>query len=186
MTKRIWPTGLLHSVGALLLTGPWTGYSRIGQQYLEVVGAPDFEDGAFDILAMRKNLRIVKISKIDDLEKYRSFRFVDFKSLIDGGIIVQQSPINKIRTKDDFLPARAVYKGKEYAIDRQPTDQQYADMSLAGMLSRDHPTRLFVKDGVTVGIGTGEQDRVWVAQIAYSRLIENIRCPLFQEIRHTV
>ena len=63
------------------------------------------------------------MNKINQLEKYRSSRFVDFKCLTDGGIIVQQSPINRIRTKDDFLPAKTVYKGKEYAIERQPTEK---------------------------------------------------------------
>lgn len=140
----------------------------VSNNYLEVVGAPDFEEGAFDIIAKRKNLRIVKISKIDELEKYRSFRFVDFKSLIDGGIIVQQSPINRIRTRTDFLPAKAVFKGKEYVIDRQPTDQHYADMLFGWNVEQGITSNsvIYVKDGVTVGIGTGEQDRVGVAEIA--------------------
>ncbi len=63
----------------------------VSANYLEVVAAPDFESGVVDILAKRKNLRIVKVAKINDLEKFRSSRFVDFKCLIDGGMIVQQS-----------------------------------------------------------------------------------------------
>src|SRR4030065_1552641 len=55
----------------------------VNQNYLEVLVAPDFEEGAVDILAKRKNLRIIKVKKIHELEKYRSFRFVDFKSLTD-------------------------------------------------------------------------------------------------------
>jgi len=58
----------------------------VNSNYLEVVAAPDFEEGTTDILAQRKNLRIVRIDKISRLEQYRSLRFVDFKSLIDGGI----------------------------------------------------------------------------------------------------
>jgi len=140
----------------------------VNNNYLEVVGAPDFEEGAFDILAKRKNLRIVRISRIDQLEKYRAFRFVDFKSLTDGGIIVQQSPVNRIRTKDDFLPAKAVYKGKEYAIERQPTEKDYNDMLFGWSVEQGITSNsvIYVKDSVTVGIGTGEQDRVGVAEIA--------------------
>jgi len=140
----------------------------VNSNYLEVVGAPDFEEEAFEIIAKRKNLRIVKISRIDQLEKYRSFRFVDFKSLIDGGIIVQQSPINRIRAKDDFLPAKAVYKGKDYAIERQPTEKDYDDMLFGWNVEQGITSNsvIYVKDGVTVGIGTGEQDRVGVAEIA--------------------
>jgi phosphoribosylaminoimidazolecarboxamide formyltransferase / IMP cyclohydrolase len=140
----------------------------VSNNYLEVVGAPDFEEGAFDILAKRKNLRIVKISRIDQLEKYRSSRFVDFKSLIDGGIIVQQSPLNRIWTRDDFLPAKTIYKGKEYEIQKLPTDKDYNDMLFGWNVEQGITSNsvIYVKDGTTVGIGTGEQDRVGVAEIA--------------------
>jgi len=133
-----------------------------------VVGAPEYEEGAFEILAKRKNLRIVRIDAIRTLEKHRFMRFVDFKCLIDGGIIVQQSPVNKIRTKDDFLPAKTVYKGKEYSIERKPTDDEYDDMLFGWNVEQGITSNsvIYVKNGVTAGIGTGEQDRVGVAEIA--------------------
>jgi len=140
----------------------------IKDNYLEVIVAPEYEEGAFELLKSRKNLRIVKINKIDELEKYKYFRFVDFKSLIDGGIIIQQSQINKIETKDDFLPAVTIYKGTEYKIERQPTDDEYEDMLFGWWVEQGVTSNsvLYVKDGTTVGIGTGEQDRVGVAEIA--------------------
>jgi phosphoribosylaminoimidazolecarboxamide formyltransferase/IMP cyclohydrolase len=140
----------------------------INANYLEVVAAPDYEEGAFDILSKRKNLRIVQVRRISQLEEYRSLRFVDFKSLIDGGIIVQQSPVNRIRSRADFLPARAVYRGREYAIERQPTDKEYEDMLFGWNVEQGITSNsvIYVKGGVTIGIGTGEQDRVGVAEIA--------------------
>ncbi len=140
----------------------------VSANYLEVVGAPDFEEGVTEILAKRKNLRIVRIDKIYQLEKYRSSRFVDFKSLIDGGIIVQQSPVNRIRSRDDFLPAKTIYKGKEYSIERAPSEKEYDDMLFGWNVEQGITSNsvIYVKDGVTVGIGTGEQDRVGVAEIA--------------------
>jgi len=145
-----------------------TAAEMVSSNYLEVVGAPDFEEGVIEILAKRKNLRIVRINKIDRLGKYRSSRFLDFKSLIDGGIIVQQSPINRIRTKDDFMSAKSLYKGKEYVIERRPTEKEYDDMLFGWDVEQGVTSNsvIFVKDGVTVGIGTGEQDRVGVAEIA--------------------
>jgi len=145
-----------------------TAAEMVSSNYLEVVGAPDFEEGVIEILAKRKNLRIVRINKIDQLGKYRSSRFLDFKSLIDGGIIVQQSPINRIRTKDDFMSAKSLYKGKEYVIERRPTEKEYDDMLFGWDVEQGVTSNsvIFVKDGVTVGIGTGEQDRVGVAEIA--------------------
>ncbi|MBF0345940.1 MAG: IMP cyclohydrolase [Nitrospirae bacterium] len=140
----------------------------ISTNYLEVVAAPEFEPGAVDILARRKNLRIIKLKRIDDLAKYRDFRYVDFKSLNDGGLIIQQSQINKIRSKEDFQLASAVYKGDQYVIQRKPTDQEYQDMLFGWNVEMGVTSNsvIYVKDGVTIGIGTGEQDRVGVAEIA--------------------
>jgi phosphoribosylaminoimidazolecarboxamide formyltransferase / IMP cyclohydrolase len=136
--------------------------------YVEVVAAPDYEEGTIPILAKRKNLRIVKISRIDNLALYKETRFVDFKSLIDGGLIIQQSPINIIRTAADFKPATVEYKGKVYAIEKKPSESDYADMLFGWQVEQGVTSNsvIYVKDGVTVGIGTGEQDRVGVADIA--------------------
>ena len=65
----------------------------VAENYLEVVAAPEFEEGSLDILKRRSNLRIIQVAKIDRLTEYIPLRFVDFKSLIDGGLIVQQSPL---------------------------------------------------------------------------------------------
>ncbi len=140
----------------------------IASGYTEVVAAPDYEEGAFDILASRKNLRIMKIANIEKLQSFIGKTVLDFKSLIDGGIIAQWSYVPKTRSKADCLPARVTYKGKEYSVKREPTEREFKDM-LFGWLVESGITSnsvIYVKDGVTVGIGTGEQDRVGVAEIA--------------------
>ncbi len=140
----------------------------IKANYLEVVAAPDFEEGTIDILSQRKNLRIIRMKKIDDLSRYRDMKSVDIKSLIDGGIVVQQSQANKIRTREDLQLASAVYKGETYVIERQPTEREYDDMLFGWNVEMGITSNsvIYVKDGVTIGIGTGEQDRVGVAEIA--------------------
>lgn len=136
--------------------------------YLEVVAAPDYEEGAVAVLAKRKNLRIVKLERISELAKYRDMSFVEFKALIDGGLIVQQSQRNAIRKKEDFQEAKTIYKGKEYTIERKPSNAEYDDMLFGWNVEQGITSNsvIYVKDGVTVGIGTGEQDRVGVAEIA--------------------
>jgi len=62
---------------------------------------------------------------------------VDFKSLIDGGIIIQQSPLNRIKSPKDFLPATCEFKGKTYVIERKPTEAEYADMLFGCRSSRE-------------------------------------------------
>jgi phosphoribosylaminoimidazolecarboxamide formyltransferase/IMP cyclohydrolase len=140
----------------------------LATNYLEVVCAPDFESGVLDILKKSKNLRIIRISAIDRLAEFEKFRFVDFKSLIDGGIIVQQSAVNSIRKPSDLKPAVATWQGKEYRCERQPTVREIDDMLFGWAVEHGVTSNsvLYVKDGCTVGIGTGEQDRVGVAEIA--------------------
>jgi len=140
----------------------------ISENYLEVVAAPDYEEGVVDILSRRKNLRIIAVPRINRLEQYIPLRFVDFKSLMDGGIIVQQSPVNAVRTSADLIPATATYKGVQYTIDRLPTEREIEDMIFGWAVEQGVSSNsvLYVKDGCTVGIGTGEQDRVGVADIA--------------------
>ncbi len=140
----------------------------ISQQYAEVVVAPDLEEGVMDIFAKKKNLRVIRIANIDRLQTFVGERFVDFKSLIDGGIIAQWSFVPQARAKDDVKLAECEFEGKIFRIKRAPTEQEYADM-LFGWLVESGITSnsvIYVKDEVTVGIGTGEQDRVGVAEIA--------------------
>jgi phosphoribosylaminoimidazolecarboxamide formyltransferase/IMP cyclohydrolase len=158
----------------------------IAENYLEVVSAPDFEEGTVAILSRRKNLRILAVPGIDRLEEFVNTRFVDFKSLIDGGIIVQQSPINAIRGPEDLLPARTTHKGKEYVIERLPTEREIQDMIFGWAVEQGVTSNsvLYVKDGCTVGIGTGEQDRVGVAEIAVIKAYIKYRDRLCFERHH--
>jgi len=108
------------------------------------------------------------ISILEELSEYAGARFVDFKGLMDGGLIVQQSPLNRIRSKEDFTPASAEHKGETVSIGRSPTEAEYADLLFGWQVEQGITSNsvIYVKDGVTVGIGTGEQDRVGVAEIA--------------------
>jgi phosphoribosylaminoimidazolecarboxamide formyltransferase/IMP cyclohydrolase len=140
----------------------------MSNMYLEVVVAPDYGPGAVDVLARRPNLRILEVPRLDRIRDYRAERFVDFKSLTDGGIIVQASPLNKVVTRDDLTLASCQYQGQTYQVKREPTAAEYQDITFGWAVEQGVTSNsvIFVKDGVTVGIGTGEQDRVGVAEIA--------------------
>lgn len=140
----------------------------ITEQYAEVVVAPDFEAGVMDIFSKKKNLRVIRIGNINRLQNFVGQRCVEFKSLIDGGVIAQWSFVPAARTKADLKLAACEYKGKQYQVNREPNQQEYKDL-LFGWLVESGITSnsvIYVKDEVTVGIGTGEQDRVGVAEIA--------------------
>jgi phosphoribosylaminoimidazolecarboxamide formyltransferase/IMP cyclohydrolase len=143
----------------------------IANQYAEVVVAPEFEEGAMAILEARKNLRVIRITAMDRLQSFIGERVVDFKSLMDGGLVAQWSFVPETLSKTDLTPASTEYKGKIYRVNREPTPGEYEDL-LFGWLVESGITSnsvIYVKDNVTVGIGTGEQDRVGVAEIAVDK-----------------
>ena len=140
----------------------------IAAAYAEVVVAPEFDEGAVAVLAARKNLRIMRIRNMDRLRDFAPERSLDFKSLIDGGLIVQLSFRPEARSKADLRPAEASVKGRTYRTRRLPTDGESDDLLFGWLVEAGVTSNsvLFVKDLCTVGIGTGEQDRVGVAEIA--------------------
>jgi len=154
--------------------------AAIADQYAEVVVAPEFEDGVIDILARRKNLRVIKIQNIERLQSFAAQRVVEFKSLIDGGLITQWSFVPNARSKGDLQLAQCEYKGTHYKISREPTEQEYADILFGWLLESGVTSNsvIYVKNGVSVGIGTGEQDRVGVAEIARDKAYRKLadRC----------
>jgi len=139
----------------------------IASQYFEVVAAPEFEDGVIDILKARKSLRILHLPQLGHLEEYCGTPFLDIKSLMDGGLIMQQSFVNRIRTAQDFIPATAMDKeGKSYAT-RAASQDEIDDLLFAWAVEAGITSNsvIFVKNGATVGIGTGEQDRVGCVEL---------------------
>ena len=136
--------------------------------YFEVVCAPEFEGDAIEVLKKWKNLRLLKIAEIERLQAYKFKRLIDIKSLMDGGLIIQESQPFTIKGKDDLKPAEAKYKGETYTIKRAPTIREYEDMLFGWYVEQgvSSNSALFVKNEATVAIGTGEQDRVGVVEIA--------------------
>jgi phosphoribosylaminoimidazolecarboxamide formyltransferase/IMP cyclohydrolase len=156
--------------GALVVNTPLTRETAalMIERYMEVVAAPDYEEGVLDILAKRPDLRIFKISDITKLRDYAFLRFLDIKSLIDGGLILQHSAVNKILKGTDFQIAAAKKDGQTIAAQRAPTPAECQDLLFGwaveqGVISN---SVLFVKDLTTVAIGCGQQDRVGVVQLA--------------------
>lgn len=136
--------------------------------YVEVVAAPDFEPGVLELFASKKNLRVVRIRNMSRLTSYVGKRFLDWKSMMDGGLIVQWSYHPVTQSVEDLFPAYAEKDGKRYEINRKPSAQELSDMLFGWLVEAGVTSNsvIYVKDGVTVGIGTGEQDRVGVAEIA--------------------
>ncbi len=146
------------------------------QNYAEVVVAPGFSAGVLDLFATKKNLRVMRVANMARLESFACERVVDFKSLMDGGIVAQWSFSPVTRTQEQLMPAQTLYKGQEYKINRLPTQSEYADLLFGWLIECGVTSNsvLYVKDGVTISIGAGGQDRVGMAQFARDKAYRNL------------
>lgn len=140
----------------------------MSQYYFEVVCAPDYDGAALDILKKWKNLRILQIKEIENLQKYKTTRIIDFKSLMDGGLVIQESQPYTVKGRESLKPAQASVKGEAYKVERAPTEKELEDMLFGWYVESgvSSNSAIFIKDEATVAIGTGEQDRVGVVEIA--------------------
>ena len=169
LEKAFWCDRIAAFGGAVVVNGILDKYAAeiIDSAYFEVVAAPEFEDGVVELLKKRKNMRIFKLPKLADLAGLASRPFLEIKTLVDGGLIIQQSFLNRIRSVDDFLEATAEKDGKIHTA-RKPSQAEAEDMIFAwavesGVMSN---SIIFARDGATVAIGAGEQDRVGCVELA--------------------
>ncbi|MFP4483477.1 MAG: IMP cyclohydrolase [Spirochaetaceae bacterium] len=147
----------------------------IAERYVEVVVAPEFGDGVMEILAGKKNLRVFRIGSLRSLEQFQRARYVDFTSLMDGGVIAQLSYVTETTQPEHFLTPRVEREGRVFTVDREPSAAEAQDLLLAWHVCTAVTSNsvLYVKGGVTMGIGTGEQDRVGCARFARDKAYRN-------------
>jgi phosphoribosylaminoimidazolecarboxamide formyltransferase/IMP cyclohydrolase len=159
----------------------------VAENYAEVVVAPEFAPGVMELFATKKNLRVMRIGNMARLAEFATQRFVDLKSLIDGGLVAQSSFVPEARRPDQFLPAECTHQGRTYRTCRAPTPREADDLVFGWLVEAGVTSNsvLFVKDGATVGVGTGEQDRVGVAEIARDKAYRKRADWLAWERHHT-
>lgn len=159
----------------------------IASAYCEVVAAPDFHPKALECFAGKKNLRIMQIPEIEKLARYKAVQNLDFRSLLDGGCIVQASFASRIQNLEDLLPAVAENKGEHFSVKREATQAEKRDMLFGWAVESAITSNsvIYVKNGVTIGIGAGEQDRVGVAILARDKAYRKLEDRLSWE-RHGI
>jgi phosphoribosylaminoimidazolecarboxamide formyltransferase/IMP cyclohydrolase len=135
----------------------------ITEIFSEVIIAPDMDNEAKEILAAKKNLRVLLTRSMPDAKLADKV----MKS-VSGGYLVQ--------TRDNLVldPEKLICVTK-----RQPTEQEMQDMLFAFAVGKHvkSNTIVYAKDGATVGIGAGQMSRVDSARIA-ARKAEDMKLPI--------
>ena len=123
--------------------------------FTEVIIAPAYEEGAVDILARKKNIRV--LVALQPQAAGTEFRQVS------GGLLVQQRDALDAPGDD---PANWVLATGEPADPATLTDLTFAWRACRAVKSN---AIVIAKDGATVGVGMGQVNRVDAARLAVER-----------------
>ncbi|MDQ6959946.1 MAG: bifunctional phosphoribosylaminoimidazolecarboxamide formyltransferase/IMP cyclohydrolase [Mariprofundaceae bacterium] len=123
----------------------------IAETFMEVVIAPGFSDDARAVLATRKNLRLLLASSALPVTGG-----LDFKR-VNGGLLVQERDAHIL----DRAACRVVTK-------RPPDEDEWRDLLFGWTVAKHVKSNaiVFAKDGVTLGVGAGQMNRVNSTRIA--------------------
>ncbi len=118
--------------------------------FVEVVYAPSYQPHALSVFETKKDIRIGRVTKPaqENLPP-------DIVVLNDGSIILEDPYGTKITSLE-------VLKQLPVATSRRPTENEYRDMLHAWLVACEVRSNavVFWKDGTSLGIGTGQQDRI--------------------------
>ncbi|MDO5695808.1 MAG: bifunctional phosphoribosylaminoimidazolecarboxamide formyltransferase/IMP cyclohydrolase [Eubacteriales bacterium] len=130
----------------------------INKIFIEIVLAPDFTPEALECLKRKKNIRLLKLANFGAPEgpDYDIRR-------VSGGFLIQSADRTLWREDAMHVPTRI-----------KPTDVQMADARF-GMQVVSHLKSnavAIVKDERTLGLGTGQVNRIWATRQAIDHCIE--------------
>lgn len=118
--------------------------------FLEVIAAPDYDEDALEVLKTKKNLRVLRVHKKPQDQKYMV--------TVDGGILVQEEDKKLI---DEI----------KVVTEKKPTEKEMKDLLFAMKAVKYVKSNAIVvaNDEVALGIGGGQVNRIWPAQDALER-----------------
>ena len=121
------------------------------RQFVEVLIAPGYDEGALDIARRKANVRVLQIASAP-----ASCGFIDVKRVGSG--LLMQTADDRIVTRDEL----------SVVTKRSPTDAQLDDLLFAWKVAKFVKSNaiVYAKHGQTIGVGAGQMSRVYSARIA--------------------
>ncbi len=129
---------------------------EIKKIFCEIVIAPSFDSEALELLKTKKNLRILEMD-VKDLKEELEVKTVS------GGFLVQSQDIG-------------IYDKLDCVTKLKPTDKEMQDLIFAMKVVKHAKSNAIVtaKNGVSIGIGTGQVSRVWAAKNAIQNVFSTV------------
>jgi phosphoribosylaminoimidazolecarboxamide formyltransferase/IMP cyclohydrolase len=127
-----------------------TAKSIVERQFVEVIIAPKVLSGVSEIVAAKKNVRLLECG----MWPADTRRRLDMKRVC-GGMLVQDADLE-------------LYNELKVVSKRQPTEQEMKDLLFAWRVAKYVKSNAIVygKDMMTIGVGAGQMSRVNSARIA--------------------
>jgi phosphoribosylaminoimidazolecarboxamide formyltransferase/IMP cyclohydrolase len=131
---------------------------ELHKNFVEVLSAPDYEDGALEVLQQKEAIRIL----CEEERREADPRERDVKR-VTGGLLVQD--------RDGDPEPREIM---EAVTGNEPSEEQWQDMLFAWTVSRRVRSNAIViaKGGATLGIGAGQMSRVDSVRLAVEKCRE--------------
>jgi phosphoribosylaminoimidazolecarboxamide formyltransferase/IMP cyclohydrolase len=128
-----------------------TAQAIVDKQFVEVIIAPSVANGVSDIIATKKNVRLLTCG-----EWHNTPASLDFKR-VNGGLLVQDRDLGAITASELTVVTK-----------RQPTEDEIRDMLFTWKVAKMVKSNaiVYAKDGRTMGVGAGQMSRVNSARIA--------------------
>lgn len=128
---------------------------QVAEIFTEVIVAPDYEDGAVEVLSRKKNIRVLRAPEAPKAA-------VEVKA-IDGGALLQVT--DRLQAEGDDPANWTLATGEALS------EADLAELAFAWRASRAVKSNaiLLAKDGATVGVGMGQVNRVDSAKLAVQR-----------------
>ena len=151
--------------------------AEIMQTIVEGVAAPGFAPEALEAFQdharfkKNKDIRIIRLPDLSVLPKYidESANAWEMKVFDDGSIVLAQPYLSRVKTAADLVPAYNEHSEKgRIEVTRKPTERELDDLLFAWYVNIHVRSNgvVIAKNGQTLAVGTGEQDRVGAVQQA--------------------
>ncbi|HEX2393056.1 MAG TPA: bifunctional phosphoribosylaminoimidazolecarboxamide formyltransferase/IMP cyclohydrolase, partial [Solirubrobacterales bacterium] len=131
---------------------------KLHENFVEVLLAPGYEDGALDVLQQKESIRI-----LDEEERRQPDPGERDLKKVMGGVLIQD--------RDGDPEPREIM---EAMTERQPSEAEWRDLLFAWTVCRRVRSNAIVlaKDGATLGIGAGQMSRVDSVRLAVEKCRE--------------
>ncbi|MSP17230.1 MAG: bifunctional phosphoribosylaminoimidazolecarboxamide formyltransferase/IMP cyclohydrolase [Myxococcales bacterium] len=128
---------------------------ELAETFLECVVAPSFAPEAIEVLAQKKNLRLVAVGSLGGHEG--EGQVSQALRTVSGGVLVQTRDRGIVRARDGRVVTR-----------RAPTEAELDALDFAWRIAKHVKSNaiVFARDGVTIGIGAGQMSRIDSTRIA--------------------